>query len=78
MVSKVCIPTQECGNEKNGGMWMMRFIGDIPVRGIMQDKQAYWRFVSNGEYGMRSHAGAWERRDAYLCGLLSKKYWMNK
>ena len=37
------------------------FIGAIPVREIIWGKLVCWRFVRNGEFGMHSHAGAWER-----------------
>ncbi len=45
---------------------MRRSIGDIPVRGTIHELQGYWRLVGNGEFGMHSHAGAWERETRNL------------
>ncbi len=49
MLSGVCIPTQERGNE------MLHESDDERKRRVAG------RYVGNGEWGMHSHAGAWER-----------------
>ena len=43
-------------------------IGAIPAQEIMRAWQGCWRFVKNGDAGMHSHAGAWERGGDWSVG----------
>jgi hypothetical protein len=47
-------------------MWIKLNIGDILVLKIIWGSRDCWRFVSNGESGMHSHVGAWERDKVIL------------
>jgi len=44
-------------------MLIRQNIGVIPAQEIIRAWTGCWRFVSNGEAGMHSHAGAWEREN---------------